>query len=109
MSRINNYKELMAEKKKLETDLLTQKAYINNRINTIKEKFEPIGKIVSFFGSVKDNPVSSLLKIGSNLGIEVLVSQKLAKAGWLTKLMLARVLKFISSKVVSRGDQKIIS
>ncbi|MBA4057668.1 MAG: hypothetical protein C0490_23340, partial [Marivirga sp.] len=62
MSRISNYEELIAERKKLEADLRAQKAFIHNQINNIKEKFEPIRRVFSFFGRVKSSPASSLLK-----------------------------------------------
>ncbi len=107
MSKISNYEELIVLRKKLESDLRTQKAFINTELNSIKAKFDPILRIISFFGGVKDNPGSSLLKIGSNLGIELLVRQKLAKAGWLTKLILPLVMKFTAAKTIDKVQERV--
>lgn len=107
MNKINNYEELRAERKKLEADLRSQKAYLNTQINTIKEKFEPISKIMAFLGGIKTNPGSSLLKIGSSMGIELLVRQKLVKAGWLAKLILPFILKFTAAKTIDKVQERI--
>ena len=107
MSRISNYEELIAEKKKLEADLRKQKSYINEKINGVKEKLEPIKKVFSFFERVKSSPAVSLLKFGSNVGIDVLARQKLAKAGWLARLLLPVVLKFTASKTIDKVQQKV--
>lgn len=107
MSRISNYEELVAEKKKLEADLRRQKAFINAKVNTIREKFEPLRRVFAFFEKVKSSPTSSLLKLGSNVGIDVLVKQKLAKAGWLARLLLPIALKFTASKTIDKVQQKV--
>lgn len=107
MSKINNYEELMAERRRLEADLHSQKVFLNTQFNTIREKFEPMGKFIAFLTGFKNNPGSSLLKIGSNVGIELLLRQKLAKAGWLAKLMLPFVLKFTAAKAIDGVQEKI--
>ena len=107
MSRINNYEELIAERKNLEAILHSQKAYLNTQINTIKERFEPMGKVIAFLAGFKNNPGSSLLKLGSSVGIELLVRQKLAKAGWLAKLALPFILKFTAAKTIDKVQEKI--
>lgn len=107
MSKISNYDELLAERKNLEATLRSQKAYLNTQINTIREKFEPMSKIIGFLAGFKNNPGSSLLKMGSSVGIELLVRQKLAKASWLTKLILPFILKFTAAKTIDKVQEKI--
>jgi len=107
MNKISNYEELVAERKNLEANLRSQKAYLNGKISAIKEKFEPISKIIAFIGGFKSNPGSSLLKVGSSVGIELLVRQKLAKAGWLAKLVLPFILKFTAAKTIDKVQEKI--
>lgn len=107
MSRINNYEELMAERKNLEATLRVQKASLNKKLDTLKESFEPLTKVVSFFGGLNKTPGSSLLKVGTNLAIATLVRGKLAKAGWLTKLILPFILKYTAAKTIDSVQGKI--
>lgn len=107
MNRIKNYEELIAERKNLEASIRIQKLYLNTHINAIKEKFEPVTKVISFLSGFKSHPGSSLLKLGSNVGIELLVRQKLAKAGWLAKLVLPFILKFTAAKTIDKVQDKM--
>lgn len=107
MSRINNYTELLEERKKLEATLQAQKGILNTQLNTLKERFEPLAKAVSFLAGFKQNPGTSLLKIGSYLGVELLVRNKLAKTGWLTKLILPFILKYTAAKTIDNVQERI--
>ena len=104
MSKINNYEELILEKKRLEADLVHYKSMISAEIDTIKHKMEPITDVVSFFSPSKNGPQNNkLLQAGANLGIDLLVRQKfLSKAGWLTKLVVPFLLKKVSSKAIEK-------
>jgi len=107
MSRINNYEELMAERKNLEATLLVQKASLKKKLDTIKESFEPLTKVISFFSGHNKNPGSSLLKVGTNLAIATLVRGKLAKTGWLTRLILPFILKYTAAKTIDTVQEKM--
>lgn len=107
MSKINNYEELILEKTRLEHELLQHKAIINNEIAVIKHKMEPITNVVSFLSSSSNSeqPKNKLLQAGTNLGIELLIRQKLlSKAGWFTKLVVPYILKKVSSRAIERAQ-----
>ena len=104
--RITNYDELVAHRKKLEADLVRQKGYINEKVGRIKDKLEPIGRVLSFFKGESNHKATSLLKIGSQVGIDLLLQRKLGKAGWLTKLILPFVLRFASAKTIDKVEEK---
>jgi hypothetical protein len=113
MRRINSYNDLVAHRRYLEGNLRDQKAYLNQKVAQIKEKFEPIAKVVSFFKGENNKRSkaliqtgSSLLKIGSTAGIDLLLQRKLSKAGWLTRLVLPFVLRFAAAKTVDKVEQK---
>ncbi len=115
MNRIKNYEELVAHRRYLENTLHAQKTYLNQRVARIKEGFEPINKVVSFFKADKNTKVntlinsgSSLLKIGSNAGIDMLLQKKLAKAGWLTRLVLPFVLRFAAARTLDKVEHKSV-
>jgi hypothetical protein len=108
MSKINNYDELLLEKKRLEYELLQHKAIVNSEIAVIKHRMEPITNIVSFLSpsSNPEQPKNKLLQAGTNLGIELLIRQKLlSKAGWFTKLVVPYILKKVSSKAIERAQE----
>jgi hypothetical protein len=108
MNRIKNYDELVAHRRHLEANLKAQKTYLNAKVSRIKERFEPVSKVISFFNGAKDNSRgkvllqtgSSLLKIGSTAGIDLLLQKRLAKAGWFAKLVLPFVLRFAAAKTL---------
>jgi hypothetical protein len=106
MKRINNYHDLVAEKERLQQKLTLLKREMNGEIQEIKEKFKPVGTILSLFGGSKeaDNGTGklSLLKMGANFGIDMLVGPKLAKAGWLARVLIPPLLRGISSTVLGK-------
>jgi hypothetical protein len=115
MNRIKNYEELRAHRKYLESNLIVQKNYFNHKVTKIKEGFEPINKVVSFFKADNKTKVhtlvdhgSSLLKIGSNAGIDMLLQKKLAKAGWLTRIFLPFVLRFAAARTLDKVEHKTV-
>jgi hypothetical protein len=54
------------------------------------------------------NSGSSLLKIGSNAGIDMLLQKKLAKAGWLTRIVLPFVLRFAAARTLDKVEHKTV-
>jgi hypothetical protein len=108
MNKIKNYDELVLERKRLESDLIHYKSIINSEIDAIKHKMEPITDVVSFLApSQKPTPPGNkLLQAGTNLGIELLVRQRLlSKAGWFTKLVVPYILKKVSSKAIEKVQE----
>ena len=107
MNKINNYEDLILERKRLESDLVHYKTIITGELDEIKHKVEPITDVVSFFSPSKTAPTNNrLLQEGANLGIELLVRQKLlSKAGWLTKLVLPFILKKVSSRAIEKVQE----
>ena len=103
MSKINNYEDLILEQRRLENDLVLIKGKINDRVNDLRTKLNPIINLISVFGNSNPNhngKGSSLLKLGTSVGIDVMRQTLLAKSGWLTKIILPMILKGISSKVI---------
>jgi hypothetical protein len=107
MNKINNYEDLILERKKLESDLLHYKSIITSEVDVLKHKMEPLTDVVSFFSpSKKASQNNTLLQAGANIGIELLVRQKLlSKAGWFTKLVLPFILKKVSSKAIQKVQE----
>lgn len=104
MTRISNYKELVAERMRIQHELALQKAQINEEVREIKDKLKPITGLLSFFGSSKKQSFkSTAMEVGANIGIDVLLRNTLlGKASWLTRLVVPFIAKRISSKVIEK-------
>jgi hypothetical protein len=107
MNKIKNYEDLVLERKKLEADLLHYKGVIKDEIQVIRHKMEPAMNVVSFLTPAKNTSTNNkLLQAGTNLGIELLVRQKLlSKAGWFTKLVVPFLLKKVSSRAIEKVQE----
>lgn len=104
MTKINNYKELVAERQRIEQELLLQKAEINGEIQEIKDKLKPITGLLSFFNTSKKQSLkSTAMQVGANIGIDVLLRNTLlGRASWLSRLIVPFIAKQISSKVIEK-------
>lgn len=103
MNKVNTFEELVAERKRLESDLHNQKTYLRTQVLEVREKLAPITKVLAFFARFGQNgqsPAAHLLKMGSTFGIDLLVKSKLRKAGWLARLVLPLVMKFTANKSI---------
>lgn len=101
MNKFNTFDELVLERKRLQGDILQQKAFIRSELIQIRDRLKPIARVLSFFarlGHHNGSTAGNLLRIGSNIGIDLLVGQKLKKAGWLAKLVLPLVMKFTTKR-----------
>lgn len=104
MTKISNYKELVAERQRIQLELALQKAQINEEIQEIKDKLKPVTGILSFFNtSKKQSFKSTAMEVGANIGIDVLLRNTLlGKASWLSRLIIPFIAKKISSKVIEK-------
>lgn len=102
MSRINNYDELVAERKKIEYQISQEKALLSEGINEIKEKLEPFLYLLPVLNIFKKKPANnSVLKFIASFGIDLLVGQRLlSKSSWLTRLLVPMALKGVSALAI---------
>lgn len=102
MKKISNYRELVAERLRLEQELAVQKAEINGEVQEIKNRLKPVYGLLSFFNTDKKSSLkSTAMQVGANIGIDVLLRNTLlGKASWLTRLIVPFIAKKLSSKVI---------
>lgn len=107
MSRINNYEELVAERRRVQGKIVEQKLSIHQDIRDLKEKLEPLFSllpVLNIFSGKRPN--NSFLKGVTSLGIDLLAGPKLAKANWLVRLFVPMFLKGISSQALGGNGKK---
>ncbi len=107
MTRINNYEELIAERRRVESDIVEQRLILKAGLQEAKEKLEPFMYLLPILNIFKKKePNHSVLNAATAVGIDLFVGQKLAKAGWVTRLLVPMVLKGISSLVMKTKRAK---
>jgi len=103
MSKISNYTELLAERHRLEALMRDHKDTIATEVGLIKEKLHPIISLVSFLSIFQRKPNQNLLQFGADVGVELLLRQKLlAKSNWITRLVLPFLAKGATAKVLEK-------
>jgi len=103
MNKFNTFEEVVSERKRLEADVTRQKSFVRSEMIEIRNRLSPLRNALSFFARFGHNGTGTagkLLKIGSNIGIDMLVGQKLKKAGWLARVVLPLVMKFTANKSI---------
>jgi hypothetical protein len=109
--RIQNYRQLLDEKERLESLLKLQKAAVNHDIQDIKEQLEPVRSALSLAGKLVTRDSSNLLlNAGANTLIDLVVKKLiLSKAGWITRLAVPFLVKNYSSHFISESKDAIIN
>jgi hypothetical protein len=105
---METYKELLAEKARLESTLASKRILIRQDMEGLKDQFVPISHafatIVKFFSADKKNPIVSA---GVNFAGDVLLKRfLLARTGWITKLIVPYIVKNYSSHVINQNLNK---
>jgi hypothetical protein len=108
MSRINNYTELVIERKRIERIIVEEKQILNEGLHDLKEKLEPflyLLPVLNIFKKKTSN--NSFLKFAASLGIDLFVGQRLlAKSSWLSRIIIPMVLKGVSALAIGGHTSK---
>src|SRR5215211_121632 len=95
MSNIKTYEDLLAEQKRLEGILYSHKESIKDNIAGIKRGLKPFNLVFNTVSkAVSRDKISPLFNFGLDLAIDLIVRKFiLAKAGWLTKVVVPFIIK----------------
>jgi len=108
--RIQTYKDLSEEKLRLEALLKIQKEILHQDIEEIKQEIAPLRSAVSFVSKLvakKDSNffVDAGISTLVNVGVKKLL---LARAGWITRMIVPFVIKNFSSNLVAENKNAIL-
>jgi hypothetical protein len=111
MTRINNYEELLAERKRVEANIVEQRLTLKAVLQDAKEKLQPFLYLLPILNIFKKKDTTpSLMSAAAAVGIDLFVGQKLlSKAGWFTRLIVPMMLKGVSSLVMKNKKVKATS
>jgi len=110
MSKIKNYKDLLAEEQRLQQVLKSQENLIRQDLVSLKENLEPIKKVYDQVHKVftRDNRVP-VFNVGLELGIDMLLRRFiLARAGWFAKTFVPYLVKNYASHIIGEEKRKAI-
>ena len=104
--KINSYQDLQAERERLEEVIKVQKLRIRHDMDELKaeakKEFKPVADAAEFVKKLASPATrnDTLLGIGTNLTLEVLIRRLFAKSGILIQLFLPTILKNYSTHVL---------
>jgi hypothetical protein len=109
--RIATYDDLLQEKIRLKALLQAQKELVRQDIQEIKEELAPVKSAISMVGKFATRDNSNVLLTTAAEGVIDLVVRKLvlARAGWITKMVVPFLMKNFSSHVVNDNKDKLFS
>jgi hypothetical protein len=110
MSNIRTYDDLLQEEQRLRQELKIYEALIRQDLAGMKENIEPVQRayttVNKFF--TRDNRVP-FFNIGLEMGIDVFLRKfLLAKAGWITKIVVPYFIKNYSSHIIGEEKRKVL-
>ena len=109
--KIRTYEDLEREEQLLEELLRSQKELIQIEVGLLKQQLKPAQMALQFVGKIttpdKHNP---LLTQGANTVIDALLKNVvLARAGWITKMLVPFFVKNYSSHFINDNKDNIIN
>lgn len=109
--KIRTYDELRAEKRRLEELLTAQKALIRHDVAAIKEELRPIRKAMNVVSKLTSRDRSNyLLTSISDFAIDLVVKKGImARAGWLSRLIIPYLTKNLSSHFVGGFKDQLMA
>jgi hypothetical protein len=109
--KIRTYEDLLQEEERLKAQLSLYKGLIKEDIAGIKSGLNPFKQIAANVrGLFTRGDNGPLLNFGLNFGIDVMVRKLLlARAGWITKIVVPYIIKNYASNLVSENQRKAIS
>jgi hypothetical protein len=108
--RIKTYEDLEQEQQRLLQELKVHEDLIKIDIAGLKEDLKPFNKVYKTLNKIatRDN-TAPVMNFGMEMGIDILIRKfLLAKAGWLTKIVVPFVVKNYSSHFIGAEKREAL-
>jgi hypothetical protein len=107
MKKIKTYEDLLQEEQRLLSQLKASELLIRDDIAGVKEGLKPIGKVMKTISKFTTrDKTGAFANFGLDFSVDLLVRRiLLAKAGWLTKIVIPYVVKNYSSHFISEQQK----
>lgn len=108
-NNIETIDDLRAERARLHNQMQLSKIGMRNEISAIKEELNPARQAVGVLNDVLTSPKKGLLSLGIGLGVDVVLRRTvLARAGWITKLVVPFLVRNVATNIVQKNGKKIV-
>lgn len=108
-NNIETIDDLRAERARLHNQIQLSKIGMRNEISAIKEELNPARQAVGVLNDVLTSPKKGLLSLGIGLGVDVVLRRTvLARAGWITKLVVPFLVRNVATNIVQKNGKKIV-
>ncbi len=104
---IKTYKDLVQEEQRLLAQLKAQEKLIKEDLTGIKEGLKPFGNAMRIVNKlVTRDHTGPLMNFGLDFSIDLLIRKLLlARAGWITKIVIPFIVKNYSSHIISEDKR----
>ncbi|MBB6001986.1 hypothetical protein [Arcicella rosea] len=109
--KIENIEQLKAEKLKLENSILIAKAKLSEDITNLQSAIQPVRQMVDVSKNlfVESNRNNSLVNIGLDLGVDMLLRNSLLRgSSWLIRLAVPYFAKNVLSNYIANNKEHIV-
>ena len=108
-NNIQTIDDLRAERARLHNQMQLSKISMRNEVAAIKEELNPARQAVGVLNDVLISPKKGLLTLGVGLGVDVVLRRTiLARAGWLTKLVVPFLVRNVAVNMVQKNGKSIV-
>jgi len=108
-TNIQNQDDLRAERIRLNNQLQVAKAKMRHEFTAIKTELNPARQAVGVIGDIFTAPQRGLLNMGVGLGVDTILRRGLlARAGWVTKLVVPFFVRNIASNYISKNRVSVV-
>lgn len=108
MKKINSLAEFHAEKQRLEREIKIAEAILKEDLNWAKEELKPEKVASTIFNSYFKKNIGGIFKNGTGNVLDFLLRNVvLAKAGWISRLIIPFIAKNVSSGLISDNKEGI--
>lgn len=106
---IQTINDLRAERARLHNQMQLSKISMRSEVAAIKEELNPARQAVGVLNDVFTSPKKGLLTLGVGLGVDVVLRRTiLARAGWLTKLVVPFLVHNVATNMVQKNGKSIV-
>lgn len=108
-NNIQTIDDLRAERARLHNQIQLSKISMRNEIAAIKEELNPARQAVGVLNDVLTSPQKGLLTLGIGLGVDIVLRRTiLARAGWLTKLVVPFLVRNAATNILQKNGKGIV-
>ena len=106
--KIENLQDLRKEKERLRMELRMTEEALREDFEWIREELKPVRAAGRMLSKVMINKDHGIINDGVRFGIDTILKKVvLAKAGWITRLIVPFILKNLSSNIVQQKKPEI--